>query len=111
VIVFSKSGLGSSAVGHMTASMAPFWLALYCMGAGLIVVGLLKLSPRAEVVGLIFFAATMVTDGVAVLAYTGGGGAAGAFVFIALAFAALWRVHEVWKLVTAAAHRTGEHGP
>lgn len=39
------------------------------------------------------------------------GGAAGAFVFIALAFAALWRVHEVWKLVTAAAHRTGEHGP
>lgn len=102
-------GLHASAVGHMTASLAPFWLALYTLGVLFIIVGLLKLSPRAEIIGLVLFTASMVTDGIAVLVYSGGGGAAGAMVFLALGLASLWRVHLVWLVVDAAQHRTGEH--
>lgn len=108
-IGFAPGGIGASPVGHLTASLVPLWLALFGVGAALIVIGLLKLSPRLEVVGLLFFTAAMITDGVAVLVYTAGAGATGAFTFLALSIASCWRVHVVLRLVDVAAHRIGEH--
>lgn len=109
IILLSKGGLHTSAVGHMTASLAPSWLALFGLGALLILIGIIRLSPRAEIIGLILFTAAMVTDGVAVIFYSGGGGAAGAMMFLAIGIASIWRVRQIWKLVDAARRRTGEH--
>lgn len=109
IILLSGHGLRGSAVGHMTASLAPCWLGLFTAGGAGIVLGILLLSPRVEILGLLFFAAAMVTDGVAVLVYSGGSGAAGALTFLALAVASGWRVRVVLRVSFAAAHRTGEY--
>lgn len=109
IIGLSSHGLAGSAVGHMTASLAPCWFALFVAGGVLMALGMLILSPRVEIAGLLFFIAAMVTDGVAVLAYSGGSGAAGAMTFLALALASGWRVHVVLGVVAAATHRTGEY--
>lgn len=108
IVIFSPGGIHASAVGALTRSWAPMWLTLYGAAGLFIVVGLFCLLPRAEVIGLVLFVAALITDGVAVLLRTGGGGAAAALTFIALGFASGLRARLVWGIVMAA-HRTGEY--
>lgn len=80
-----------TAVGHTARSLLPFWEALYGLGGVLILLGLLTLSIRFEVTGLIVFSAALVINVIAVVHFAGVEGAATAATFAGLGMAAISR--------------------
>lgn len=98
--------LSDSSIGHIGFPDVA-WNTLYGVGALLVVVGLLKLSPRLEAGGLSIFTSAILIQIIAIVHYRGASTSASTLaVLVGFAAAALVRIWDITQVDRRRRHRS-----
>lgn len=101
VLFLPSLGLGKSSLAQLPGSMEFAWAAFYALGGWLVVVGILRLSPRLEAAGMWLLGSTLAVNAVTII------WARGIETFVAVSviagaaigciIRAAWIVHDYWR--------------
>lgn len=106
--LLDPQNLSNGTIGHVQFPDA-LWFGLYGVGSILVVIGLVRISPRIEVMGLCLFCASVLIQALAIAQLRGWPSAASIAIYTGFAIASILRSYVLVKAVVVYRHDVEPH--